>query len=113
MNPNPDPVVRDRALARANEIRSTRAAWRQRVAAADGRDGRRLVATILRDEQRPSELDTLEVAELLCWVRRIQTRTAGMLLARARVRENRQIRELTVRQRHKIAALLEPWEVTP
>jgi hypothetical protein len=97
----------DRAanLRRAQDVCRDRARLRREVAGLSRIEGCRRVAELLRHV--PSELETVEIFDLLCWIRLIgPSQARGILRTHRPISENRRLRSLTPRQRIAIASHL-------
>lgn len=87
------------ALARANEIRLARATLKREIAS-----GERTVADVLL--QIPTEIERMEIGELLCCQRRWGAQRTRRLLATIPVIETKLVGTLTQRQRTALAEAL-------
>lgn len=95
------------ALQLANQTRQRRLELRRRVP-ANHRGSCRFVASLLRD--MPPALNRMEIRDLLDWVVRPRPTRAEFtdaLMSRLTTQVDKRVGELTERQRHHLAALLE------
>ena len=97
MTPGPQ---RLRALERANEVRLARAGLKRRIATGDVSAAEIILAS-------PPEASSWAVGDLLMSQRRWGTTRCRKLLMRLQIAENRQIGQLTDRQRRELASHLE------
>lgn len=96
------------ALQQANRVRLARAALHNKVAELGRYDGARRVAGLLLDP--PEDLGSLTIFDLLCWIHRVGRAQARGILRSADpvgvIRERKQVRDLTRRQREALAQFL-------
>lgn len=97
MTPGPQ---RLRALERANEVRLARAGLKRRIATGEVSAAEIILAS-------PPEASSWAVGDLLMSQRRWGTTRCRKLLMRLQIAENRQIGQLTDRQRRELASHLE------
>ncbi len=97
MTPAPQ---RLRALERANEVRLARAGLKRRIATGEVSAAEIILAS-------PPEASSWAVGDLLVSQRRWGTSRCRKLLMRLQIAENRQIGQLTDRQRRELASHLE------
>jgi hypothetical protein len=97
MTPGPQ---RLRALERANEVRLARAGLKRRIATGEVSAAEIILAS-------PAEASSWAVGDLLRSQRRWGTTRCRKLLMRLQIAENRQIGQLTDRQRRELARHLE------
>jgi hypothetical protein len=94
----------DRAanLRRAQDVNRNRGRLHREVIALSRIDGCRRVAELLLHV--PPELETIEIFDLLCWIRMVgPSQARGILRTHRPISENRRLRSLTPRQRIAIA----------
>ena len=97
MTPGPQ---RLRALERANEVRLARAGLKRRIATGEVSAAEIILVS-------PPEASSWAVGDLLMSQRRWGTTRCRKLLMRLQIAENRQIGQLTDRQRRELASHLE------
>ncbi|HWK18107.1 MAG TPA: hypothetical protein VNR66_11695 [Solirubrobacteraceae bacterium] len=97
MTPGPQ---RLRALERANQVRLARAGLKRRIATGEVSAAEIILAS-------PPEASSWAVGDLLMSQRRWGTTRCRKLLMRLQIAENRQIGQLTDRQRRELASHLE------
>ena len=97
MTPGPQ---RLRALERANEVRLARAGLKRRIATGEVSAAEIILAS-------PPEASSWAVGDLLMSQRRWGTTRCRKLLMRLQIAENRQVGQLTDRQRRELASHLE------
>lgn len=93
----------DAALQIANQTRTANAEVLRRIGSLDPQAAVREVARIL---ERPEGADALTVGRLLQAVSGIGPYRAGRILRSSGLRSDRRLRELTLRQRRLVAAVL-------
>lgn len=96
------------ALALANETRFATGAWKRRTRRLSTIAGCRTVADLLEREDLTDDiLGSLRIAPTLLTIHRFGTKTVNAILADIGVRSSdRRLRDLTARQRLRVAVLL-------
>lgn len=100
----PDPVraASMANLRRAQAVVRARGALHREITRLSRIDGCGRVAELLVDV--PPELATVEILDLLCWIRLIgPSQARGILRTHGPISENRRLRSLTPRQRLAVA----------
>jgi len=94
----------EEARAKANRVRSERAALRRSLAKGEAR-----VRDVIR-EGVPDCLNSMPIWRLLCSERQLGPRRSGRLLAAVPIKPGSRVGELTERQRLTLAMVLADWE---